>query len=216
MLFCFFHVVLKGVTVRNWTVFGKQDFCTLGSQINGLLFASLSLSFLENMLYIYILIFFFWDLIQVFYVPLWFSLANAHIHLTFCLFFQSKYMWHTIVWCNFQVYYVFQRWHLCTLWDDHYDKSSNHLSLYKVIVKLLSMFLMLYITSMWLIYYIIGSLCLWIPFTYFMHLPPPFPLSYSYCSIYSLLLFWLVCLDFTCKWDHTVLVFFCLTYFTFL
>ena len=108
-------------------------------------------------------------------------------------------MWHTIVWCNFQVYYVFQRWHLPTLWDDHYDESSNHLSLCKVIVKLLSMFLMLYITSMWLIYYITGSLCLLIPFTYFMHLPPTFPLNYSYCSIYSLLLFWLVCLDFTCE-----------------
>ena len=49
--------------------------------------------------------------------------------------------------CPFQVI-----WHLHTLWNDH-NKSGNHLSPYKVITILLTIFLMLYITSLWLIYW---------------------------------------------------------------
>ena len=43
--------------------------------------------------------------------------------------------------------------------NDHHDKSS-HLSPYKVITISLTLFLMLYVTSPWLIYFITGGLYL--------------------------------------------------------
>ena len=49
---------------------------------------------------------------------------------------------------------------------------------YKIMTILLTMFLMLYITTLWLIYFIIGSLYLFIPYTYFI---PPLPFSGSHC-----------------------------------
>ena len=59
--------------------------------------------------------------------------------------------------------------HLHTLWNDHHGKSSNHLSPYKVITVLLTIFLMLCVTSLRLIYFISGGLYLLIPFTYFVY-----------------------------------------------
>lgn len=47
-------------------------------------------------------------------------------------------------------------WHLCTLCCNLHDKSSDHLSLYKVI--LLTLFPILYIIHLWLIYFKTGSL----------------------------------------------------------
>ena len=50
--------------------------------------------------------------------------------------------------------------HLNILWYDHYSKSSNHLSSYKFIAVLLTVFPVLYITSPWLMYFLTGSLYL--------------------------------------------------------
>ena len=54
-------------------------------------------------------------------------------------------------------------------WNDHHDKFSNHLFPHKVVVLLLTIFLMLYIISLWLIYYVTGGLYLLIPSNYFAH-----------------------------------------------
>lgn len=58
------------------------------------------------------------------------------------------------------------------LWNDHYNKSSNYQTAYKVIIILLTIFLMLYTTSPWLTYFITRSLYLLAPFAYFTYLPP--------------------------------------------
>ena len=42
------------------------------------------------------------------------------------------------------------------LWSGHHDKSSNHLFPNKVITVFLTVFLMLYVTSLWLIHFITG------------------------------------------------------------
>ena len=55
-------------------------------------------------------------------------------------------------------------WHLHTLWNDHHDKYSNHLSPYEFIIISLTIFLVMYITFLWLIYFITRGLFL-IPFT---------------------------------------------------
>ena len=79
-------------------------------------------------------------------------------------------------------------WHLRPLWNDHHSNSSNHLSSYEVIQILLTIFLMLYIPSWWLLHFLTGSLCLLIPCIYFAlsHLPLPcfFPSSISLFSFY--------------------------------
>ena len=80
-------------------------------------------------------------------------------------FFKLKYSWRTILY-QFQAYYTVI-WHLHTLWNDHHDNSSKHLSPYKVIIMLLTIFHMLYITSPWLIYFISEGLYFLIPFSYF-------------------------------------------------
>ena len=41
-------------------------------------------------------------------------------------------------------------WHLHTLWNDHHVKFSNHLFPHTVTTTLLTIFLVLYITSLWL------------------------------------------------------------------
>ena len=66
-------------------------------------------------------------------------------------------------------------WHLYTLQIDHHDKSSNHLSPYEVITILSTAFLMLFITSTWLIYSVTRSFYVLIPFISFAQ-PSPFPL----------------------------------------
>ena len=63
--------------------------------------------------------------------------------------------------------------YLHTLWNHNHDKSSNHLPSYKIITILLIIYLMLYITSPWFIYYITGGLYLLIPFSNFTHWPQP-------------------------------------------
>ena len=101
----------------------------------------------------------------------------------FKLFFSLlKCSWRSTL-CQFQVYYMVI-WHLHTLWNDHHNKSSKHLSPYEVITLVLTAFLMLYITSPWLTYFITGGLSLLIPFTYFPQHPPPILCIYeSFCFV---------------------------------
>ena len=54
-------------------------------------------------------------------------------------------------------------WHLHILWKAHHNKSSNHLSPYKVITLLLMIFLLLYILSLWFVYNKTGGLNLLVP-----------------------------------------------------
>ena len=102
-------------------------------------------------------------------------------------------------------------WHLCTLQIDHCRKSSNHLSLYKVIMVLLTVFPVLYITSLWLIYFITGSLYFLIHFKYFTQ-PPAHPSSNHQMVlciwVCFCLVFFVLALDFTYKWTH-IFVFLC-------
>lgn len=76
-------------------------------------------------------------------------------------------------------------WHLYNLWYDHYDKSSNHLSTYRIITIWLTVFPMLYTTSLWLIYSITGSLYLLFPFTFFTNLPTEVEMTSGKCWTHS-------------------------------
>ena len=70
-------------------------------------------------------------------------------------------------------------------------------SWYKVITILLTIFLMLYITSLWLIYFITGALYLLIPTTYSLLTLNPVPSginSFVYIYKYVFILFCLFCL----------------------
>ena len=108
-----------------------------------------------------------------------------------------------------------------TKWS--HDKSGYHLAPHEVITVLLTIFSMLYITSPWH-YFITGSFYLLILFTYFACSPTPTCsgnyqfASYIYESVSVLFcLGFLFCfVDSTCKWSHTVFVFLCLTYFTYI
>ena len=94
------------------------------------------------------------------------------------------------------MYYI-EIWHLHTLWNDHHGKASNCLSSHKIVTILLTILLMLYITSLWLIYFITGSL-------YLFHIfcPPHFSPLWQppFCSLYL----W-VCFNFVlfCFLDST-------------
>ena len=118
-------------------------------------------------------------------------------------------------------------WYLHTLWNDYHHMSRNYLlDPYKLIIILLTIFLMLNITSLWPIYFITGGGYSLIPFTYFLHSLPHSPLAliHLFSVLMSLfLLFCLLCvcvcvcvcvLESTCKRDHIVFVFLDLTYFT--
>ena len=84
---------------------------------------------------------------------------------------------------------------------------------------LLTIVTMLYIASPWLNYFITESLYLLTVFTHFAQSPHPGPLPTLLWQLFSIicsLLFMslvFVFLDFIYKWDHTVLVVLCLTYF---
>ena len=90
----------------------------------------------------------------------------------FHFFFNWKMKWCTTL-CWFQAYSTVS-WHLQTLWNEHCDKANIHLSPYKVITILLIMFLMLYVTSLWL-YFITGGL-------YFLILYFLIPVTYFTCQ----------------------------------
>ena len=84
--------------------------------------------------------------------------------------------------------------------------SSNHLSPYKIITILLTIFLMLHITSLWLIYFLTGALYLLILLTYFI---PHFPSGNQLFSV-SMSLFSF------CLSVYFILFYFTLFYFTFI
>ena len=102
------------------------------------------------------------------------------------------------------------------MYYDHHDKPSNDLSPYEVLTILLTIFLMLYITSLWLTYFITGGLCLLMLFTYFT-LTHTLPSGYHHLfslsvSLFSFCFVSLFCFsDSTYKWNHTLFVFLWLT-----
>ena len=118
---------------------------------------------------------------------------------------------------SFQAYHIVV-WQLFTLGNDFQDKSSKHWSPHKVTLILLTVFPMLYITSM---PYLLYDRSLH-PLITFMYLVQPLPLSpLANTSLFSVSVnqfrfvtfIHLFCfLDSTHKWDHTVFVFLCLTY----
>ena len=108
-------------------------------------------------------------------------------------------------------------WYFHILQNAHHDKFSYHLSPYKGITLLLTIFPMLYISSPWLIYFVTESVYLLISLTYVAHSPTSSPLATSCLFSVSMILFlfcylYLFCfLDFTYKWNHLVFVFLWLT-----
>lgn len=65
-------------------------------------------------------------------------------------FFLLRYNSH-IISHSFQLYNIVIQ-HVCTLWNGHHNKSSSHLSPYKVNAMSVTLFAMMYITSWWLFY----------------------------------------------------------------
>ena len=95
----------------------------------------------------------------------------------------------------------------------HHNKSSYHLSAYKVNAILLTVFSVLYFSSPWLTYYATGCLYLLIPFTYSTpHLSPIFTVSYLWQppDYFLYLRVWVLFVsvsESTCKWNHVVFIF---------
>lgn len=99
----------------------------------------------------------------------------------YCFYWSTLDIWYYI---TFQVGYVVT-WYLYISWNVHHDEASNNLPPYKVIIILLTIFIVLYITPSWLIFYIWmfiplnsthhfsqhpHSSPLWWPFVCFSHL----------------------------------------------
>ena len=105
-------------------------------------------------------------------------------------------------------------WYFCTFQNDHHDKSSllsATAQRYYIIIDYIP-------HTVWLICLLTESLYLLISLTYFS--PPPTSGSYlfvlcTYDSVFCLVMFvHLLCfLDSNYKWNHTVFVLLCLTYF---
>ena len=93
--------------------------------------------------------------------------------------------------------------------------SSNHLSPHKIITVLLTIFLMQYITSPWLIFYLEVFVLIFLnPLHLFCSASHSFPSPkhqfvpcVSFCFCFGLVVHFFCFLDFTYKWDHMVLVF---------
>ena len=104
--------------------------------------------------------------------------------------FLLKYSWHTILHL-FQVYNIVI-WYFYISQNDHHDKSSYYLSPYKFIMILLTISPMLYISSLWLIYFVTGSVYLLISLTCFTppSLPSPLATTCLFSVSVSLFLFW--------------------------
>ena len=103
------------------------------------------------------------------------GLSNFHFH--------SVCFWCTAWWFNISI-------HFQMIYTYH-SESSFLLLLYKFITVLLTVFPMLYVSSLWLIYCVTGSLYLLIPFTYFAHFPvlSLLPTTCMFSVSVSLLLF---------------------------
>ena len=115
-------------------------------------------------------------------------------------------------------------WHLYTLHSDRYSKSSYHLSSYKVT----NFFLIMRTFKIYCLsnFQICNAMLLTVVITllphdylYWGYVPfdplNPFHLPANpHCSRQSVLCTYEFCLAFACKWNHTVFIFLCLTYFT--
>lgn len=131
--------------------------------------------------------------------------------LSLLFFIEVWYMWYTLLFSCVQHDLTFE-----TLQNGHHNKSSYHLSAYKVNAILLTVFSMLYFSSPWLTYYATGCLHLFIPFTYSTpHLPPILncfsPLATTRMFSVSKSLGFVSVSESTCKWNCVVFIFLCQT-----
>ena len=86
-------------------------------------------------------------------------------------------------------------WYFYTFQNDHYCNSGCHLSLYKDVTQVLTVFSTVYISYPRLVYFVIGNLSLLISLTYFSPPLAPSPLAATYLFSLSvtLLMFCYVC-----------------------
>ena len=107
--------------------------------------------------------------------------------------------------------YIIVIQHLNSLWDDHHNQFSYHLSPFKVITILLTVFPILYSTSPWLIYnwnFVFLNLFYLFPSSPHSPLSWQSPVWFLYLWIFSVLFVHLFCfLDSIYKWNHMVFVF---------
>ena len=75
-----------------------------------------------------------------------------------------------------------EQWFSISIYNDHHNNFSYQLSPYKDIT-LLTIFPMLYISSLWLIYFVARSLYLLTSFTYFIHLSTSLFQQWPVCSL---------------------------------
>ena len=142
--------------------------------------------------------------------PINILLTSASLIWTLFVFscFKSKDNWlFILVWC---IQYSTQ------YFTSYKMNSRYHLSPYKIITVLLTIVPMLYITSLWLIYFIAGNLYFNLPYLFHSSLFLPPLWQAPVCSLSeSAFVFIFVCfLDSTYKWKHVVFVFLLLTCFT--
>ena len=95
-------------------------------------------------------------------ICIYWRLMKLTIYLSVWLYFKTSiycFYWSTLdiqYYITIQVGYIVI-WYLYILWNDHHDEASNNLPPYKVIIILLAILFVLYITSLWLIYFIAGD-----------------------------------------------------------
>ena len=114
---------------------------------------------------------------------------SIHLLVYFYYYFKLKYSWCTLLYKFYVCHIVIWHWH--TLWNDHHDFSSNHLSHYKVITILLTIFPMLYIMFLWLTYFIPGGFYF---FIFIICFPHPYSLpsdSHSFVLCIYLFIFFI-------------------------
>lgn len=96
--------------------------------------------------------------------------CRAHLISRLRLWRYNFFYWCSVDLRYFQVYNIYVHYEVITTLSFSYL-----LLLYKVITALLTIFPMLFVTSLWLIYFIIESFYYLIPFTFFTHHPAPIP-----------------------------------------
>ena len=133
-----------------------------------------------------------WALSQIFHSPLSLSSRGFWVHLHFL----------PQGWCHLHIwgYWYFSQKSWATVSNFQICKG-----------VLLTASTMLYLTSIWLNYFVTGSLWLTTPFI----IPPtPKTLILAITNVFSEFMSLFVVLNFICKWDHMLFVFLSLTYFT--
>ena len=139
-------------------------------------------------------------------------LLSFFFELYICLYFYflMKYGWHRILlfWSVLHSDLKFSN-----IKKGSHDKCSNHLSQYKVITILLTIFLVLDIVSMWLVYFINGGLYHLISFICFLLFSLANTCLFS-VSLSLLPFCFILFLHSIYEWDQKVFVCLCLNYFT--